>query len=389
MTYPLNAWLDATAPPPIAEAKGWARDLPDGRPLLDLAQAVPSDPPPQALRDHMAEVVRQDAGHGYTDVLGRQAVRETFAEHIVAQYGGSVAPEQVALTAGCNQAFCYAMGAVARPGDEVILPTPYYFNHHMWLGMQGIRPVYLPADMAGGAVPSPAAAAELIGPNTRAIVLVTPNNPTGALYPPETLERFLDLARARGLALIVDETYKDFLPEPRAPHHLFRRSDWDTALIHLYSFSKAYSLTGHRMGGMAAAPGVLQAIAKMADCVAICPSVLGQAAAHHAMTHLGNHREAQRQKLAERIAALRAAFENPALNYELVSAGAYFAYVRHPFEGEPAMEVARRLVRDQHVLSLPGTMFGADQDRYLRFAFANLGSEVFPDMVERLIESQG
>lgn len=389
MGYSLNPNLNAVAPPPIAEAQSWTRDLPDdGRTLLDLAQAVPSAPPPAELRRHLAERVLRDVGHTYTEILGRRELRRATAAHLSQHYDGTVGPEQVAITAGCNQAFCYAISAVASAGDEVILPTPYYFNHQMWLEIQGVRAVHLPCDMANGAVPDPQAAAKLIGRNTRALVLVTPNNPTGAVYPPETLDAVFELAQAHGIALILDETYKDFLPEPRAPHGLFRRRDWAETLIHLYSFSKAYSLTGHRVGALTGSEQTLAGVSKMADCVAICPAVTGQEAALYALEHLREHLEMNRQTMAARVADLRSAFAGANLEYELVSAGAYFAYLKHPFDGEASFEVARRLVREQKVLALPGEMFGPEQARYLRLAFANLGSDTFPDLAQRLKTSQ-
>lgn len=391
MRYALNGNLAAVDTPPIAQAQGWTRDLPaGGRTLLDLAQAVPADPPPAALRQHLAELVAADAGHGYSEILGREGLRAAVATHMAGDYGGSVAAGQAAVTAGCNQAFCYATAAVAGPGDEVILPVPYYFNHQMWLEMQGIQPVHLACDMAGGALPDPEAAARMIGLRTRAIVLVTPNNPTGAVYPPALIEAFFELAKAHRLALIVDETYKDFLTEPRAPHDLFARADWPDALVQLYSFSKTYSLTGHRIGALVADEGLLAAVAKLADCVQICPPVLGQAAAQYALDCLQDHRAARRRQMAQRVADLHEAVAaRPQLAYELVSAGAYFAYLRHPFEAETAMAVARRLVREHAVLTLPGTMFGPGQERYLRLAFANLSSEAFPELIDRLLESQG
>ncbi|MBK1698545.1 aminotransferase [Rhodovibrio salinarum] len=389
MAYRLNPVMDAVTPPPIAEAQGWlAERVDDGRPLLDLAQAVPSDPPPEGLRRHLARTVSEPAGHGYTPILGRADLRAAVARHMADQYAGEVAAENVAITAGCNQAFCYAVDAVAGPGDEVILPVPYYFNHQMWLEMQGIRPVHLPCDMDAGACPDPAQAEALIGPGSRAIVLVTPNNPTGAVYPPEVIDAFFELAKRHDLALIVDETYKDFLPSDRAPHGLLARSDWPKALIQLYSFSKTYSLTGHRLGAMLAHPDTLGAVAKMADCVAICPPVGAQAAGLYALSHLQAHRRRRRVQMAERVDALRAAFAaRPECGYALVSAGAYFAYLRHPFDGVDAHEVARTLVRRHGVLALPGDMFGPGQGAYLRLAFANLQADAFPDLTARLQES--
>ncbi len=390
MTYQLNPIVEAVAEPPVAEVHDWirGRDFPADKPLLDVAQAVPSYPPAPELQAHLARRVGEDGTSTYTAIVGLGELRDALAAHMSADYGASIEAARVAITAGCNQAFCLVMTALAAPGDEVILPLPYYFNHHMWLEMQGIRPVFLPFDEDNGGIPDPAAAGGLIGPRTRAIVLVTPNNPTGAEYPPEVMEAFFGLARKRGLALVVDETYKDFRGAEAPPHGLFERHDWPRTLVQLFSFSKVYSLTGYRVGSVIAGDDLIAAIAKLADCVTICPPHVGQQAALFGLRNLEGWKQDKRRLMGERAQALRRQFLDNRLAYRLITAGAYFAYVRHPFAGETAFEVARRLADDHNILAMPGSMFGPGQDDYLRFAFANLDAEHMGELGRRLIASQ-
>ena len=223
MTVTLNPDLVRSIDPPIAEVRTWVegRQFPAGRPLIDLAQAVPSYPPAGALRQHLAERTALFETAQYTPITGIPPLREALAARMTAEYGGAIAPSNVLITAGCNQAFCVALLTLARSGDEVILPVPYYFNHQMWVQMQGIVPVGLPFRPDRSGVPDPADAARLITERTRAIVLVTPNNPTGATCPPEVLAAFHDLAVSRGIALVLDETYRDFLDTLPA-HTLFQ-----------------------------------------------------------------------------------------------------------------------------------------------------------------------
>jgi aspartate/methionine/tyrosine aminotransferase len=386
MPLPLNPALAAVAAPPIAEAYGWIRDreFPADKPLIDVSQAVPGYPPPPELIDHLAQRIGEPAMARYTDIEGVPELREALAADITARYGGTVAAEQILVTAGCNQAFCLAVLALAGAGDEVLLPLPYYFNHQMWLEMQGARAVHLPFRPERGAAPDPADAAARITGRTRAIALVTPNNPTGAVYPPEVLADFYRLARSHNLALVIDETYRDFLPTDAPPHGLFREPDWPETLVHLYSFSKVFCLTGYRVGGVACGRRLGAEIAKAMDTVAICAPRIGQAAAFYGLRALGPWRRANTVMMRDRLAALRAAFGRNDLGYELVSAGAYFAYLRHPYDGQPALAVARRLADRQNLLSLPGSMFGAGQEEYLRFAFANVPAEVMPAIADRL-----
>jgi aspartate/methionine/tyrosine aminotransferase len=392
MLHPLNPAMAGTEAPPVMEARRWieGRSFPPDRPLLNVSQAAPVDPPPEALRHAIAEAALHDpAAHLYGPVLGLPALRSEIAARWSAAYGGEIGAAQVAITQGCNQAFCAVLATLAGAGDEVILPTPWYFNHKMWLDMAGVTTVPLPTGQ--GLVPDATEAASRITSRTRAIVLVSPNNPGGAEYPAETLRAFRDLARARGLALIVDETYRDFDAREGAPHPLFADPAWDDSFIHLYSFSKAYRLTGHRIGAIVAAAARLAEVEKFLDTVAICPSQLGQIAALWGMRNLAAWVAAERREILARRAAMTAGFA--ALpGWRLLGCGAYFAYAEHPFP-DPSPVIARRLVDQASVLLLPGTMFqpaahaaGAAQ---VRIAFANLDMPGISILFQRLASFSG
>jgi aspartate/methionine/tyrosine aminotransferase len=386
MTFRVNPLLAGVAEPPIAEAQGWikGRAFPADKPLIDVAQAVPGYPPPKALTDRLAQAIGDPAMARYTEIEGLPELRAALAADIGRLYGAAPAPADVLIAAGCNQAFCLALLALARAGEEVILPLPYYFNHRMWLDMQGIRALPLPFRPDRGGVPDPEEAAAAITPATRAIVLVTPNNPTGAVYPPAAVRAFYDLAKARGLALVLDETYRDFLPEDGAPHGLFADAGWRETLVHLYSFSKVFCLTGYRVGAVVAGPRLIAEIAKAMDTIAICAPRIGQVAALEGLKSQGTWRAGNGALMRQRLQALRSSLRRNDLGYELVSSGAYFAYLRHPYRGWPAAEVARRLADRQNMLCLPGSMFGQGQEDYLRFAFANVAAEAMPPIAERL-----
>ena len=199
------------------------------------------------------------------------------------------------------------MTVVAAPGDEVLLPAPWFFNHEMALALRGVRAVPLPCRAADGFLPDPERAAALVGPRTRAIVLVTPNNPTGAVMPPALIGRFAELCRARGLWLVLDETYRDFLPEEQdAPHALFRRPDWRDFVVQLYSFSKAYCIPGHRVGAVAAGPAFRAEFVKAVDNIQICPPRPPQFALAWAVPALREWRAGNRARIAARAATLSA-----------------------------------------------------------------------------------
>jgi len=389
----LNPLLAAVAAPPIAEAQRWVegRSFPADRPLIDLAQAVPGYPPPDSLIAHLADRLRDPAVHRYTEIFGLPALRAALAARFARFYGGAIGPApitsaNVAITAGCNQAFCLAMMALAQPGDRVILPLPYYFNHKMWLDALGIEAAHLGFRPDAGGVPDVEEAARLVTDRTRAIVLVTPNNPTGAITPAETIRAFYDLAKRRGIALVLDETYIDFLPTDARPHDLFEDSDWPSTLVHLYSFSKVFAITGHRVGALTAGPAILAQIEKAMDCVAICAPRIGQEAALFGLQQLGGWVEANTAAMRRRATVFRTAMSGLE-GWRLVSLGAFFAYLEHPFPNRGAVEVARDLALRHNLLTLPGTMFGPGQDRFLRVAFANVGDDAAPVVAARLTDA--
>ena len=366
-----------TFAPPVMEARRWLDgvDFPPERPLIKVSQAAPVDPPPEAMRQAMADaVLHEDKAHLYGPVLGEPALRAELAAQISAHYGGTVVPAQIGITSGCNQAFAAAIHALTGEEDEVILPTPWYFNHKMWLDMAGVRAV--PLVTGSDLLPDPDALAGLITERTRAVALVTPNNPGGVEYPSDLVGAIYDLCAARGIRLILDETYRDFDSRSGPPHDLFTRPDWDRTLVHLYSFSKAYRLTGHRVGALACDTGLLAEIEKFLDTVAICPGQVGQRAALWGMQNLGQWLAGERAEILDRRAAIEDQFPRlAAQGWRLMGVGAYFAYVEHPFT-LPSDALAQALVRDAGVLLLPGTMFQPEDEvsgqHQLRIAFANI-----------------
>jgi aspartate/methionine/tyrosine aminotransferase len=388
MNFNANKIIRGIEAPPIAEAMSWINSVPSNRPLINLCQAVPSYPPAENLTEEVGRLAKRPETSLYSDILGIAPLRRELAQSLSADYQAPIAAENIAITAGCNQAFAATMMALAESGDNVILPVPYYFNHHMWLEMLGIRPRYLQVIKAGSTTPVAADAAPLIDERTRAIVLCSPNNPTGGIYPAKTIEEFHALAKARGIALVVDETYKDFRADPAPPHGLFKLKDWGDNFIHLYSFSKVYALTGYRVGSVTAGPAFLAELEKILDCITICAPTISQGAALYGLRSLDDWKNQKLATAKEKAAALRQAFTHPGLSYKLLSVGAFFAYIQHPFTDD-AKTVAKRLAQKHDLLALPGSMFGPGQEQYLRLAFANVEAGVMPDVVARLIESQG
>ena len=376
-------------PPPVLEVKSWIAnpDLQTSKPIIDVSQAAPTEPPPEKMLKFMADKVLSDnAVNTYGPVLGLDELRESLARQWSSQYNGKISKKNVAITSGCNQAFCASIATFTSENDEVIIPTPWYFNHHMWLQMAGVKTVPLETD--SNMIPILEKAKALITDRTRAIVLVSPNNPSGSIYSNELLQKFYKLCSSNNIRLILDETYKDFHPNVSQPHKLFENTDWHQTLTILYSFSKAYRMTGHRVGALLTSYENLLEVEKVLDTFTVCPPQLGQYAANWGLANLESWTSDRRTEILERAMHFSKKFEPlSAAGWFLRGCGAYFAFVDHPFK-EGSETLAPLILRDQGILLMPGTMFYPKYDphgsRTFRIAFANIDKNKITTLLERL-----
>ena len=376
-------------PPPVLEVKNWLSnpDLQPSKPLIDVSQAAPTEPPPEKMLEFMAnKILCDNAVNTYGPVLGLDELRESLASKWSRQYQGKVSKENVAVTSGCNQAFCASISSFTSENDEVIIPTPWYFNHHMWLQMAGVKSI--PLDTDANMNPIIEKAEALITDRTRAIVLVSPNNPSGAIYSNQLLQKFFDLCKSNQIRLIIDETYKDFHPNASQPHTLLENNNWDQVLTILYSFSKTYRMTGHRIGALLTSKENLIEIEKALDTFTVCPPQLGQYAANWGLNNLEAWAAERRTEILQRAKHFSEKFQPlSASGWSLRGCGAYFAFVEHPFE-DGSNILAPLILRDQGILLMPGTMFYPKHNplgsRSFRIAFANIDKNKISTLLERL-----
>ena len=364
----MNPLVEDTGSPPIPIIQSWGRAYEGTRgPLIDLCQAVPGYAPHHGLLTRLAAAGADPLNARYGFIAGETALREEYARET------AVSPERVLITAGCNQAFFTALLTLVPRGAAVLLPTPWYYNHKMTCDMLGLEARALPTTVADGFIPDPDLAATLMD-GVAALVLVSPNNPTGAIYPAAIVERLAELCRKRGASLVLDETYRDFIPqEPAQPP--------DDA-VRLYSFSKAYAVPGHRLGALTLPVHVVPHAMKVLDCLHICPQRPAQVALTWAIDALRSWRSANAAEMVVRANLMRRLFAAiPA--WRIDSLGAYFAYVRHPFRAQSAWEVTEMLAREHGVLLLPAPAFNGSPD-HLRISFANVDSAGIERLAERL-----
>ncbi|MBB5534489.1 aminotransferase [Rhizobium giardinii] len=380
-----NPLIARLSPPPVPSVLAWAKAYDGARgPLIDLSQAVPGYPPHPEMLKWLGEAAASPAYAGYGAIEGEQVLRAAYATHVSSLYNASINARNIHITSGCNQAFISTVIAIAGAGDTVLMTNPFYFNQETTLAMLGIGVELVPCDASDGFLPDIDAIASSLKPGVRALALVTPNNPTGSVYPPALLRRIYDLCRANKTWLILDETYRDFLGEGSgAPHDLLALEGWQDGLICLYSFSKSFCIPGHRLGAITAGLAVVRQVAKVMDNLQICAPRSAQAAVARALPALDDWRASNRAEIGRRAEALRQVMSK-LTGWKLQAIGAYFAYIRHPYPDISSEFVAEKLAKIAGVVCLPGDYFGEGQEGYLRFAFANADVPTILKLEERL-----
>ncbi|HZW35517.1 MAG TPA: aminotransferase class I/II-fold pyridoxal phosphate-dependent enzyme, partial [Candidatus Deferrimicrobiaceae bacterium] len=264
--------------PIIPTVAGWIAETPG---TISLGQGVAYyGPPPEAMRvlDSFAST---PGSHPYKPDAGLPELRKAFEEKLRAENGIDAPFERrILVTAGANQAFFNAVLAICDPGDEVILLTPYYFNHEMAIALASCRAVCVPTD--GNFHPRPDAIEAAITPRTRAVVTVSPNNPTGVVYTREALSEINRLCARRGLYHISDEAYEYFTYDG-AEHFSPGSLGGEDHTISLYSLSKAYGMASWRIGFLVAPERLFDDLIKIQDTVIVCAPAVSQAVALEAL----------------------------------------------------------------------------------------------------------
>ncbi|MDI7861881.1 aminotransferase [Rhizobiaceae bacterium n13] len=386
MPHPaFNPLVASLSQPPVPAVLSWAQAYHgQNGPLIDLSQAVPGYPAHPDMLRWLSEAAGSTDYTGYGAIEGESVLREAYVQHVSTLYGATIAADHIHITSGANQAFMCAAMAIAGAGDRLAMTIPFYFNQETTLSMLGVGTVFIECDASRSFLPDTAAVEAALVDGVKALVLVTPNNPTGAVYPAGLLREIFDICRRKGVWLVLDETYRDFLPEgAERPHELLSIPGWEDTLILLYSFSKSFCIPGHRLGAITAGPAVIEQVTKIMDNLQICAPRAAQAALAKAIPTLDDWRRGNREEIMHRTDALKAVMADLPM-WRMEAVGAYFAFIRHPFEGVSSAFVAERLAKDAGVVCLPGVYFGPGQEPFLRFAFANADVPTIGTLRERL-----
>ena len=316
---------------------------------------------------------RVAAGREIRADRGDEDLRAAHAADLSRSMAGEIGPGEVAVTAGCNLAFFAAMMLSPRAGDAVLLPTPWYFNHQMALDMLGIEARALPCRPEAGFVPAGRGRRGLhrrARARDRARHAEQPDR--RGLSGRDVIEAFAELCRRRGIWLVIDETYRDFLPAGAQPAaRAVHGADWRGHVIQLYSFSKAYAIPGHRTGAITADAGPHRASSPRSSIA--CRSARRGPRRRRlpwAIEALRDWREANRAEINRRAAAFAAALAAAAGMARRLGRRLFRLSSAIRSRGDAPRAVAERLAVERGVLALPGTLFrarpGAASARRLR-----------------------
>jgi aspartate/methionine/tyrosine aminotransferase len=373
--------LAAVQTPVIPIVGRWIAEHPG---TVSLGQGIVSYDPPAEAIDAARRFGSESNDHRYGPVEGLPDLVDAIERKLGRENGIVVRPaSRVVVTAGGNQAFLTAILAVTDPDDEVILPAPYYFNHDMAIVMAGARTIGVPTqadyqlDLA--------ALSAAITPRTRAIVTVSPNNPTGAVYTEASLKAVNRLCEERGLFHIHDEAYEYFTYEGAAHVSPGALPGAAAHTISLYSLSKAYGMASWRMGYMVIPEALWDAVNKIQDTLLICPPAVSQRAAVAALRVGRAYAGAHLERLDQMRRLVFDALNDPSVPCDVAQVrGAfyYFVRVRAPIN---SMAVCERLIREHRVAVIPGSAFGFEKGCSIRISYGALSSESVAEGVRRLV----
>jgi aspartate/methionine/tyrosine aminotransferase len=377
--------MDAVQAPIVPVIGNIIRQVPG---TISLGQGVVHYGPPHAAIDAVRYALTDASTHEYQDGAGLPALVERLSEKLRAENGIDVARgPRLMVTAGANMAFVHAVLAITAPGDEIILNVPFYFNHEMAIQMADCTAVRVATD--DRYQPRLDALRAAITDRTRAIVTVTPNNPSGAVFSEDALRAINALCRDRGIYHIADEVY-EYFTYGEARHvssGSFPGAEGHT--IAMYSLSKAYGFAGWRIGYMTYPEHLAEPMAKSQDTIVVCAPVVSQVAAIAALDVGRGYCEPYVRELAvirdivvSKLAALAPQVTVPAAD------GAFYVLMKVETALDP-MTIAERLIREYKVAVIPGPAFGMTDGCYFRVAYGALQKETVAEGIGRLVTGLG
>ncbi|HEX5107953.1 MAG TPA: pyridoxal phosphate-dependent aminotransferase [Vicinamibacterales bacterium] len=353
-----------------------------GHHVISLGQALPFfAPPASAMEGARAALDRPDV-HRYSTDPGLPSLRGVLAERLAEATGSHITPNDLIITAGANHAFTLALTTLVDPGDDVLLPSPYFTNHQMAVCALGATPVEAPvADRDTFAVRWSDIEPRLTT-RTRAVVLCTPSNPTGATIDADEGNRIVGELAARGVVVISDETYMNFVFEGEG-WSAASAPAWRENVVTIGTFSKAFGMMGWRVGYMLADAGVCAQAVKIQDAMIICAPVISQMAVEGSVRHDWSYARCFHDSFRERRRIMGEGLASIARLQWTPTRGGLFAFTRVTGCSD-STALSHDLLERAHVVSIPGAAFGSAGEGFLRLSYGFASLEDLREAVRRL-----
>ncbi len=355
---------------------------------ISLGQGVVSYPPPPAAIAQLSHFLSKPNNHKYQAVQGIPPLLEQVAVKLQTENGIAIDNTvddgyRIVITAGSNMAFLNAILAITDPGDEIILQTPYYFNHEMAIAIAGCRAVCVPTDANYQLRLD--VIQQAITPRTRAVVTISPNNPTGVVYGEDDLQAVNQLCASCGIYHISDEAYEYFIYDEAQHFSPGSLPQSANHTISLYSLSKAYGFASWRIGYMVIPNHLFAAVMKIQDTNVICPPVVSQYAALGALQVGRTYCQEQLGAIAAVRQCLLRALDSINHLCNLPTSQGAFYFLLKVNTSLSAMALVERLIQEHQVAVIPGSTFGLNDGCYLRVAYGALQQETAIAGIERLV----
>ena len=332
---------------------------------------------------HIAEAAKRALDEGHTHYgpdRGVPELRQLIVQKIEKEYGAKYDWEdEILITAGGQAGLHISVMALANPGDEIIILIPYYPPYLVNATLADAKPVFVELKSEEGFIPDPSAIEKALTSKTKALIVLSPNNPTGAVYPEETLQRIVEMAKERDLMVISDEVYESMLYDGLRHKSLISFPDAKDHVVQVNSFSKTYAMTGLRVGYLAASKDKLLQFLKYHHTVNISANVPSQLACVTAMKgpqdcvdEMKAAYQKRRDLLIERLNDI------PGVSC-MTPKGAFYAFADIRELGIPSLELAEYLVKEAGVVLTNGTGFGCE-------GFIRLSYATDPDSIEEAMD---
>ena len=350
---------------------------------ISLGQGVVHYLPPAAIKDGLARFAKTNSHH-YEAVEGIPELRELIAQKL--HYENQITTDyyDVVISAGGNMGFLNAILAICDPGDEIILLSPWYFNHDMAIGIANCVAVSVNTDP--DFQPDLETLKAAITEKTRAIVTVSPNNPTGAVYSTDRLTEINRLCASRGIYHINDEAYEYFCYDGIEHFSPASLDDAHNHTVSLYSTSKSFALANWRIGYMLIPKHLFKPVRKIQDTNVICPPVISQYAAIECLKIGRDYCLEKRQGIEIARTHLKKRLDKlSSVSYPDLD-GAFYAFLQLPDLPMDDMQIIEYLVQKHRVAVIPGMAFGIDDRQCLRVSYGALESSQAVEGIDRLID---